>query len=153
MRATRYIAVLFTLVLVGAPVHAAEYLLMSGKDLYERFCASCHGMSGHGDGPVAKFFKVEVPDLTLIARRHGGKYPYAQVEKIIDGRFIIGAHGTRTMPVWGEEIARTERGNPDSEEVTRITVERLSDYLWSIQRSDKPSGAPDDVGPESKGKQ
>ncbi|MET0661399.1 MAG: cytochrome c [Steroidobacteraceae bacterium] len=153
MRATRYIAALFTLGWIGAPVHAADYLLMSGKDLYERFCASCHGTSGHGDGPVSKFFKVEVPDLTLIARRHGGKYPYAQIEKIIDGRFIIGAHGTRTMPVWGEEFARTERGNPDAEEVARITIERLSDYLLSLQKSDKPSGVPDDVRPDSKGTQ
>jgi mono/diheme cytochrome c family protein len=79
---------------------AADYVAMSGHDLYVRFCASCHGASGRGDGPVASSFKVEVPDLTLIARRAKGAYPREQVERIIDGRHIIAAHGNREMPVW-----------------------------------------------------
>ena len=64
---------------------AADYVEMSGKDLYVRFCASCHGASGRGDGPVASSFKAEVPDLTLIAQRAKGAYPRDRIDKIIDG--------------------------------------------------------------------
>jgi mono/diheme cytochrome c family protein len=107
---------------------------MSGPELYARYCAACHGTTGRGDGPVSRFFKVEVPDLTLIAIRHGGKYPYEQIEKIIDGRAVVGAHGTRTMPVWGEEFATAERGNPEAEEMTQTAIERLSDYVYALQK-------------------
>jgi mono/diheme cytochrome c family protein len=114
---------------------AADYVAMSGKDLYGRFCASCHGETGRGDGPVASSFKVEVPDLTLIAQRAKGAYPRDRIDKIIDGRYIIGAHGTRTMPVWGEELSRLEMGNPDAERSTRLIIQRLADYVWLLQRA------------------
>lgn len=113
---------------------AADYVAMSGKDLYGRFCASCHGVTGKGDGPVANSFKVEVPDLTLIARRAKGVYPRDRIEKIIDGRHILGAHGTRTMPVWGEDFSRLELGNPEAERSTRLIIQRLADYVWLLQR-------------------
>jgi mono/diheme cytochrome c family protein len=119
---------------------AADYAAMSGKDLYIRFCAACHGESGGGDGPVSKSLSVETPDLTLIARRHGGKFPREQIERIIDGRAIIGAHGSRTMPVWGEDLSRLEMGNPDAERMTETIITRLADYLQSLQRPAAPAG-------------
>lgn len=114
--------------------NAADYVEMSGQELYVRFCASCHGVTGRGDGPVADSFKVEVPDLTLIARRAKGAYPRDRIERVIDGRHIIAAHGTRTMPVWGEEFGRAEVGNPDAERSTRLIILRLADYVWLLQR-------------------
>lgn len=117
-----------------ATAGAADYVAMSGRELYGRFCASCHGASGRGDGPVASSFKVEVPDLTLIARRAHGEYPRDRIEKIIDGRFIVGAHGSRTMPVWGEDLSRLEIGNPDAERSTRLIIGRLADYVWLLQK-------------------
>lgn len=118
----------------GTQAVAAEYVEMSGKELYGKFCASCHGVEGRGDGPVASHLNVEVPDLTLFARRHGGKFPRDLVDRIIDGRHIIGAHGTRTMPVWGEDFSRAELGDPNAERATRIVIGRLADYLWLLQR-------------------
>jgi mono/diheme cytochrome c family protein len=114
---------------------------MSGKELYGRFCASCHGVTGRGDGPVAGSFKVEVPDLTLIARRAHGAYPRERIEKIIDGRHILGAHGSRTMPVWGEDFSRLEIGNPEAERSTRLIIQRLADYVWLLQ---KPTANPNE---------
>ena len=113
---------------------AAEYVSMSGKDLYLKFCASCHGAEGRGDGPVASQLKVEVPDLTLIARRHGGTFPRDLVDRIIDGRHVLAAHGSRTMPVWGEDFSRAELGDPNAERATRIITGRLADYVWQLQR-------------------
>ena len=128
-------AVVAAIALFAGPASAADYVAMSGKDLYLRFCASCHGDSARGDGPVASSFSVEVPDLTLIARRYGGEFPRDRVARIIDGRFIIGAHGSRTMPVWGEDLGRIEIGNPEAERATQIIITRLTDYLWQLQRS------------------
>lgn len=120
--------------LSGGPVWSADYVAMSGKELYQRFCSSCHGAEGRGDGPVAASFKVEVPDLTLIARRAGAEYPRERVVRIIDGRYIIGAHGLRVMPVWGEDLSRLEIGNPDAERAARTVIDRLADYVWQLQK-------------------
>lgn len=106
----------------------------SGSRLYLRYCASCHGVQGRGDGPVAGSLRVEVPDLTLMARRHSGTFPADLVERIIDGRHIIAAHGTRTMPIWGEEFGRMSIGEPDAEEVTRTAITQLMEYLQQLQR-------------------
>lgn len=127
-----------TLALLGWNVEAsaADYVAMSGQELYARFCASCHGAAGRGDGPVAGSFKIEVPDLTLIARRAKGVYPREQIERIIDGRHIIAAHGSRTMPVWGEDFGRLELGNPEAERGTRLIIQRLADYVWLLQKPD-----------------
>ena len=122
------------LLLCAAPAFSADYVQMSGEELYRRFCAACHGAEGRGDGPVAGSFKVEVPDLTLIARRSHGLYPRDRVARIIDGRYILGAHGSRTMPVWGEDLSRLELGNPEAERATRIVIDRLADYVEQLQR-------------------
>ncbi|HEY6641134.1 c-type cytochrome [Povalibacter sp.] len=115
---------------------ADDLVTLSGKQLYERYCVACHGVKGRGDGPVSDSFAIEVPDLTLIARRHGGTYPRDLVERIIDGRHILGAHGTRTMPVWGEDFGRLRIGDPDAEAATRTITLRLADYVWLLQRPD-----------------
>lgn len=119
--------------IVMNPAYAADYATMSGKDLYARFCAACHGAQARGDGPVAASFNIEVPDLRLIASRHGGTFPRERIERIIDGRHILAAHGSRTMPVWGEDLSQLEIGTPDAEKATRLVIKRLTDYLQSVQ--------------------
>ena len=134
----RSLLVMAALALYGSTAWSADYVAMSGKDLYQRLCAACHGAEGRGDGPAAASFKVEVPDLTQIARRAGNVYPRERVARIIDGRHIIGAHGSRTMPVWGEDLGRLEIGNPDAERATRVVIDRLADYLAQLQKPTPP---------------
>jgi len=121
------------LVTLGSvPVDGADYVAMSGQQLYTRFCASCHGLEGRGDGPVAQSFSSEVPDLTLIARRHGGEFQRDWVERTIDGRQKIASHGAYTMPVWGEDFSQI--GDPNAEASTRTMIARLVDYLETLQQ-------------------
>ncbi len=115
-------------------VFAADDVGRTGKELYERYCSSCHGKAGRGDGPVSKSLRVEVPDLTRYAQRHGDFFDRDVVERIIDGRHVIGAHGSRTMPVWGEDLSKAQLGDPDAERATRIEITRLADYVWQLQR-------------------
>jgi mono/diheme cytochrome c family protein len=118
----------------SSALHAEDYAAMSGKELYVRFCASCHGFDGRGDGPVAASLIVERPDLTRLSRRAGGTYPRETVLRVIDGRHIVGAHGSRTMPVWGERLSRIEFGAPDPEKAARLVMERIADYVGALQR-------------------
>lgn len=107
---------------------------LSGVEMYERLCSSCHGVSGHGDGPVSSLIKIGVPDLTRIAHRDGGEFPTEDVRRTIDGRFDRPAHGPRDMPVWGWQFY--DSANPhDAEERARVDsmIDRLVQYLRSIQ--------------------
>jgi mono/diheme cytochrome c family protein len=134
MRRSLQLAIIAALPLLASNARSADYVALSGQELYVRFCASCHGATGRGDGPVAKSLRVEVPDLALIATRAGGKFPRERVVRIIDGRHIIGAHGSRTMPVWGEDLSRIEIGNPEAERTSRTVMERLAEFVGTLQR-------------------
>ena len=57
---------------------------LSGAEMYQQLCSSCHGVSGHGDGPVASLIKIGVPDLTRIAHREGGEFPTEDVRRTIE---------------------------------------------------------------------
>jgi len=128
---------------------ATDIVSLSGEQLYGRYCSACHGPAGRGDGPVSKSFREEVPDLTRFAQRHGNVFDRGLVERIIDGRYIVGAHGTRTMPVWGEDLSLAQIGNPDAEKAGRIIILRMADYVWQLQR---PSTAASPGKPSSDAK-
>ncbi len=129
------IAALILLVLAPVSAHAQDFSGSTGAQLYKRFCSSCHGVQARGDGPVSKTFKIEVPDLTRIAHRHGGVFPVEQIHKIIDGRKTLPPHGSREMPVWGFEFYResNDAGSPDAQRSTDELIARLTEYLRTIQ--------------------
>ena len=111
----------------------------SGEELFQRFCAACHGAEGRGDGPVAGSLATLVPDLTRLSQRHGNRFPAAEVREIVDGRSIVIAHGTRFMPVWGYEFWVEEGADVVAEEEARIMIDRLVDFLSSIQYALDPA--------------
>ncbi len=100
-----------------------------GADLFQTYCAPCHGAGAKGNGPVAPALKAKVPDLTLLAKRNGGQFPEPRVRKVILGDDVVASHGSREMPIWGPIFHQIEedvdRGN--------VRVENLVKYLESIQ--------------------
>jgi mono/diheme cytochrome c family protein len=117
----------------AAGFEAATLADYSGAELFERFCASCHGESGRGDGPVAQSLNVAVPDLTGISRRYG-QFPAAQIRDVVDGRGLaIGAHGTRAMPVWGYQFFVEEGGDIVAQAEVRAAIARLVEHVRSLQ--------------------
>jgi mono/diheme cytochrome c family protein len=130
----RPLGIAIALYLTAAQVHAVDLSSYNGQQLFMRFCASCHGATGMGDGPVASSFTVMVPDLTRISKRQGGTFPADRIHQIIDGRLTRPPHGTREMPVWGWEFLRVDGDDPAARQRADDLITRLVEYLRSIQR-------------------
>jgi hypothetical protein len=103
-----------------------------GRIAYENFCASCHGLDGSGNGPVAEYLTVPLNDLRLLKVDHGGTLPVDLIYETIDGRDDVRAHGTRIMPVWGNVWTEVD-GTPLPQEVVDTRINELIEYLRSIQ--------------------
>jgi mono/diheme cytochrome c family protein len=101
-----------------------------GQIIYFRYCAACHGREGRGDGPVAPGLVRKPIDLTVLATKNKGVFPFDKVARSIDGRETPRAHGTPDMPVWGEVFAKTTGTDAPSVEAA---VQRITHYVWSIQ--------------------
>jgi mono/diheme cytochrome c family protein len=109
-----------------------------GKTEYYAKCAVCHGLSGKGEGSFGEVLKVNMPDLTTIAKRNGGVFPVERVKMVIDGRATPRAHGTSEMPIWGTrysiEAAPQYDDYPwDAEVFVQARVLALVDYLHRLQ--------------------
>lgn len=131
-------AILFASVLVPAsPVtsaqQTAEAILSgsSGDALFKTYCGSCHGKSAKGDGPLADALRYRPADLTLIAKRNGGKFDTDKVYRIIDGREPVKGHGGTDMPVWGDAFKRSVEGY--SEKAVKTRIQAIVEYLKTIQ--------------------
>jgi mono/diheme cytochrome c family protein len=112
-----------------------------GRNTFLRYCASCHGAEGRGDGPLASSLTKPPADLTQLAARTGGRFDERAVMSVIDGRQQVAAHGTRDMPVWGAvfEEEEEEKGAPYPAYHSLLKSRFLVDYLATIQQ---PRGAP-----------
>jgi mono/diheme cytochrome c family protein len=102
-----------------------------GRKTYARYCVSCHGPQGKGDGPLAKELRVPVPDLTTLAARNGGTFPYDRVVRVVTKGSEVRGHGTDDMPAWGPAFRRTDGIEAPVDEAIR----KLAQYLWSLQPS------------------
>jgi mono/diheme cytochrome c family protein len=103
---------------------------VEGKDTYGAYCAVCHGADGKGQGPAAAALKGPVPDLTMIAKRHGGKFDAIAMQRVVSGADKVPlAHGSIAMPIWGP-LFKSADVDPN---VAKLRVENLVKYLESIQ--------------------
>jgi len=102
-----------------------------GSEVFRTYCATCHGTSARGDGPLAPSMKKKPANLTEIARRNGGEFPSDLVFRTIDGRQPVRGHGGPDMPVWGDAFEKSREAG-DQARVTSV-IQSLVDYLESIQ--------------------
>ena len=119
--------------IVASSASMAQTSFDFGKSEFQASCASCHGVTAKGDGAVSSSLTKAPSDLTLMAKRNGGVFPYQFAWEVIDGRSAtaIRSHGSREMPVWGY-IYRTEDSQP-SDLHARNRIGSLLDYLARIQ--------------------
>lgn len=102
-----------------------------GQQLYRTHCASCHGIAGGGDGPLAEYLTVPPANLTGIAARNRGVFPTEVVHRIIDGRRVLQTHRDSAMPIWGDAFSLS--GSPEADKVTAEKIRAVVAYVEALQ--------------------
>ena len=90
--------------IVRASLASGDEAGEAGRALYLRYCSACHGPAGKGDGIAGAFMRPRPTDLTLLARRNHGEFPFQKTLQAIDGTTRVRPHGESEMPVWGEVL-------------------------------------------------
>lgn len=112
---------------------AAAQDVQTGAELYQHYCATCHGIDATGRGPMAGVLLIQPTDLTGLAKE--GRFPTARVFARIDGRDPLVSHGS-PMPVYGpyfegqDTSIKTEEGQPI---LTSQPIVDLVAYLKTLQ--------------------
>ena len=105
-------------------------LIERGRRSYVTHCGACHGVEGKGDGAIAEYLTVPLPDLAGISARSAGEFPFDDIFDIVDGREVPG-HGTRAMPVWGPAFMGLD---PDTDKkAVKEKIVEVVYFLKSIQ--------------------
>jgi mono/diheme cytochrome c family protein len=102
----------------------------SGKDMFNSYCAVCHGKDGKGGGPAAPAMKTPPTDLTVLAKSNGGKFPSAHVAAVIRGQATTVSHGSQDMPVWGPLFSSISQGHQAQ---VQQRISNLVAYIESLQ--------------------
>lgn len=100
----------------------------SGKEMFRAYCGSCHGADGKGGGPAVPALKNKPPDLTVMSKTNGGKFPAMRVMNSIKNG-TPASHGSREMPVWGPILSSVS----DNPGILDQRVANLVGYIESIQ--------------------
>lgn len=120
--------------IAAGPVACERPAEPTGRALYMRHCASCHGEDGRGQGPVAASLATPPADLTGLARRRDGVFDERELVRIVDGRHLVAAHGPREMPVWGAVFDRELADEAYGSYTTLLHAQALVEYLRTLQR-------------------
>jgi mono/diheme cytochrome c family protein len=105
-----------------------------GRELYFKYCASCHGKDGKGNGPVTPYLKIKAPDLTLLRKQNKGIFPLARVMSSTDGSRVVRGHGDAAMPVWGEVFEKEVEEEKYKTLTSLLKVKTIAEYISTLQR-------------------
>jgi mono/diheme cytochrome c family protein len=105
-----------------------------GRMYFLRYCGSCHGVEGKGNGTVSRSLKVKPADLTQLKNKNGGVFPLDKVMATINGKTRVEAHGESKMPVWGEIFEKEAGVQKDPGGTASAKIKALAEYIETIQR-------------------
>jgi mono/diheme cytochrome c family protein len=106
----------------------------SGKQMYNAYCATCHGLDGKGNGPAAAALKNQPTDLTTLSRDHGGNFPESHIYSVLRFGVDTPAHGNAQMPVWGPALRSLDRGSAIASSMEQQRIANLTHYLHTLQQ-------------------
>ena len=110
-------------------VHIANVNPTSGAQMYQSYCASCHGAQGKGNGPAVEFLQTPAPDLTKLSLMNGGEYPEARVFAKLRRSSHSGDNASLTMPDWD----RLFRSLHFDRSYVNLREYNLTTYIQSLQ--------------------
>lgn len=144
MKSVTIASAILALTIIGAPAIVANSAEQPpakfdlGQREYDAKCAVCHGVTGKGDGPFKGVLNTKIADLTTLAQRNNGMFPFLWVQEVIDGRQTFRAHGPREMPIWGLDYLAKARESYmevpyDAEAYVRTRILALTEYVYRLQ--------------------
>ena len=104
--------------------------LARGNLTFTRYCASCHGKTGNGNGPASFAMKTPPPDLTTLTKRHEDKFPTGYVSALLKFGRNLAAHGSEDMPVWGTHFRSLD---PEKDPTGQKHIDDVVAYIRSLQ--------------------
>ena len=88
------------------PMPATERLVQRGRQRYDIYCATCHGLAGDGDGMTSQMaFELEEPKWVRPLALHS----QAVREQEVGELFQTISNGVRTMPSYASQIPVEDR--------------------------------------------
>ena len=107
-------------------------ILADGRQDYEENCVACHGADATGTGELGPKLVKPPKDLTAIAARQGGEFPFWRVFDIIAGEKDVVGHDTFQMPKYSTRM-RGDDFKPGYLPA-HVRVLELTHYIESIQK-------------------
>ena len=104
--------------------------LAAGKATFLRYCASCHGTTGKGDGPAAFAMRPPPADLTTLTKRFEGKFPAGYIGALLKFGRNLAAHGSEEMPIWGTRFRALD---PTNDPTGQQHIDDVVAYIRSLQ--------------------
>ena len=101
----------------------------AGAELFAQRCSICHGSDLKGNVAFLPPYRTP-PDLTTLARRHGGKFPNAYLSNVLRNGVRLPAHGPAEMPVWATDFEATDQLD---EVRVKLRIKSLTSYIKSLQ--------------------
>ncbi len=130
----RFITACSTVAVLAAACPASAQDVETGAELYQHYCATCHGLDATGHGPMAGVLVIQPTNLKALADANG-VFPTARVVGRIDGRDPLVSHGS-PMPVYGPyfEGQDTAIKTPDGQPIlTSQPIADLVEFLKTLQ--------------------
>ncbi len=76
--------------IVRNPIPPTSDSVAAGQIVYERYCLTCHGVNGRGDGPGAEGLEPPPADLSIHVPLHGDADIYRFIANGIEGTTMVG---------------------------------------------------------------
>jgi hypothetical protein len=137
LTATAQAATALLLLILVLVLTARTAAAQSGKQDYEAYCADCHGAGAKGNGPATLTIPMAPPppDLTQLAKKNGGKFPFDEVVDTIDGRKNVPSHERIQMPFLGAILQkRGKEFTTESDVEVKRRIESMARYVESLQQ-------------------
>lgn len=108
----------------------------TGAEDFAQYCASCHGVSATGDGPMAGELPHRPANLTVLSKNNGGTFPTTRVMAKIWGYSGGGQNGA-VMPEFAPLLEGAQMvlydGGDGIMTPTPLRLVQMAEYIKSIQ--------------------